>query len=187
MDKQTQRSAALSARRSLTADERRASSAAICAALLALPELAAARTVLSYLALPDEAELSALHAALRERGAEIAFPATLARGVMEARLPTGEGGLRAGRFGIMEPDAERSRLVAPGELDLVLVPCVAFDASCMRLGHGGGYYDRYLARCPGALKVIAAFEAQRLPELAADGFDRRADLAVTERAVYRAR
>ena len=106
---------------------------------------------------------------------------------MEARLPTGEGGLRAGRFGIMEPDAERSRLVAPGELDLVLVPCVAFDASCMRLGHGGGYYDRYLARCPGALKVIAAFEAQRLPELAADGFDRRADLAVTERAVYRAR
>ena len=70
-------------------------------------------------------------------------------------------------------------------LDLVLVPCTAFDAVCRRVGMGKGYYDRYLPRCRNAVALGVAFEAQRVPEAAADEQDRRLDGFVTERKVYR--
>ena len=71
------------------------------------------------------------------------------------------------------------------QLDLVLVPCTAFDAACRRVGMGKGYYDRYLPRCRNAVALGVAFEAQRVPEAAADEQDWRLDGFVTERKVYR--
>ena len=67
----------------------------------------------------------------------------------------------------------------------MLVPCTAFDAACRRVGMGKGYYDRYLPRCRNAVALGVAFEAQRVPEAAADGRDRQLDGFVTERKVYR--
>ena len=73
----------------------------------------------------------------------------------------------------------------PEQLDLVLVPCTAFDAACRRVGMGKGYYDRYLPGCRNAVALGVAFEAQRVPEAAADEQDWQLDGFVTERKVYR--
>ena len=177
--KAEQRKAALAARRALSKEQRREASTAICAALLELPELRAAGTILSYSALGDEADLAAL---TEQLGARIALPRCLDRQTMEARIPTGP--CKRGPYGIREPDPAASELVAPEEIDLVLVPCVAFDKNRNRLGHGAGYYDRYLPLCTRAKCIAVAFEAQRLPRVVTDAHDRRMDAVVTEKKIY---
>ena len=79
----------------------------------------------------------------------------------------------------------RSEILLPEALDLVLVPCTAFDADCFRVGMGKGYYDRYLPRCKNAVKIGIAFEAQRVEHAAVDEHDQRLDAYVTERGIYK--
>ncbi len=142
MSKREQREIALAARRAMTPEARAEASAEICARLAALPALRNARTVLSYMALDDEADLSALHEVLLQRGIRLVFPVSLPHGMLEAREP---GGWTLGPYGIREPDRADSVFVSPEEIDLVIAPCVAFDEQRRRLGHGAGYYDRFLA------------------------------------------
>ena len=179
MTKAEQRRIARALRRALSPAERAANSAAICQRLLSLPEVRTARRILSYRALPDEVDLHALETT---PGVAIAYPRCLGGGVMEAYVPN--GALLPGPFGIEEPNPALSRLVAPGELDLVLVPCLAFDAERNRLGHGAGYYDRFLPRCRNAAILAVAFEAQRLERIVTEAHDRKMDAIVTEKAIY---
>lgn len=175
--KQAQRAACLARRRALSGEERQAYSAAICQALTQLKPLQEAKTILSYRATEEEVDLSRFHRWARERGKALAFPVSYGQGRMEAREPEL---WRRGRYGIWEPDPERSRLVEPGELDAVILPCVGFDGRGGRLGHGGGYYDRYLSRCSQTIRILAAFEVQRLEIVVEEAYDQRVDIAVTE-------
>ena len=79
---------------------------------------------------------------------------------LTAAVP-GPDGWEVGAYGIRTPALERAALIRPEALDLVLVPCTAFDAACRRVGMGKGYYDRYLPRCRNAVTLGVAFEAQR--------------------------
>lgn len=178
MTKSEQRQLALAARRALSAEERADFSAAICRRLSFMLYKWRGRTVLSYLAQPDEADLSGL------TGFVTAYPVTGPGGHMEAYVPRGEEPFEIGRFGIRQPRADTGTAVPPEAVDIVLAPCVAFDKKCRRLGHGGGYYDRYLQRCPKALVIAVAFEAQRLDEIVTDGHDVPAHIIVTEEQAY---
>ena len=179
--RKTRQRALVTARRAaLTPEEREQASAAICRRLLEMPRVQQAKTVLSYRALPEEVDLSLLNDALRQRGVRLCFPVSLAGGVLQAWEP---GSWKQGRYGIWEPDRGDSVQVAPEELDLVLAPCVGFDKKRDRLGHGAGYYDRFLPQTRAAA-VAVAFEAQKLPRVAADRFDRAMDAIVTEERVY---
>lgn len=182
-EKDAGRALALSRRRALGAEEREAGSLLICRALARLPELRSARIVLGYVPAGSECDLRPLYETLRQKGVTLAFPVTAEDGVMEACVP--EGGLVPGRFGIPEPEEGRSRRLAPEELDAVLVPCVGFDDDLRRLGHGLGYYDRYLARCTRAAAILTAFEAQRLAAVPTEAHDRAFSVLVTERGVFR--
>lgn len=89
-----------------------------------------------------------------------------------------------GAFGIEEPEP-RKPVLTPS---LVLVPLVAFDSRCHRLGYGGGYYDRTLAALRANGPVIAvglAYEAQRVARLPAGSHDRVLDYVVTESGCHR--
>ena len=177
-DKTKQRRAALAARRAMSTAARASADAKICFRLLALPELRAAKTILSYRALAEEADPGALESKLKAR---IAYPLCLGRGVMEARIPTGP--MKQGPYGIWEPDPEASLLLDPSEIDLVLLPCVAFDRLGHRLGHGAGFYDRYLPGCRKAKTILVAFAAQELERVMTEEHDRNADLIVTEKEI----
>ena len=178
--KTRQRSLVTARRAALTPEEREQASTAICRRLLEMPRVQQAKTVLSYRALPEEVDLSLLNDALRQRGVRLCFPVSLAGGVLQAWEPKS---WKQGRYGIWEPDRADSVQVTPEELDLVLAPCVGFDKKRDRLGHGAGYYDRFLAQTQAAA-VAVAFEAQKLPRVAADRFDRAMDAIVTEERVY---
>lgn len=178
--KRRQRALCLARRRGLDPRDREAYSAAICAKLRDLPALRDAQTVLSYLPTWDEPDLTAFHRWLEAQGKALAFPVVGPDGSMEAMIPQGEAALEPGPYGILRPVPAKSRRVDPAELDAVIVPCVGFDGQGGRLGHGGGYYDRYLPRCPRALHILTAFEVQRLPAVASQRTDRPIPLVVTE-------
>ena len=173
--KAAQRRAGIMARRGLPQAERAAANAAICARLLAMPCFQKAENLLLYAAFGGQAI---------RLGKTVAYPVCGENFTLTAAVP-GPDGWEVGAYGIRTPVLERAALIRPEALDLVLVPCTAFDAVCRRVGMGKGYYDRYLPRCRNAVALGVAFEAQRVPEAAADEQDRQLDGFVTERKVYR--
>ncbi len=179
--KEQQRHTALLRRHSMTPQQREKASAVICRKLLELPEFRQAKVIMSYAAMPDEPDLSQVHEWLWQQSKTLAFPVTEGKGSMYAVSTSRDTPWRQGRYGIREPMGE---VLDPAEIDLVIAPCVAFDRNCHRLGHGGGYYDRFLPKCPQATCVVAAFAVQCLDEISIDGFDHSADMIVTEDNIY---
>lgn len=175
------RRSARAARRSLPPDARREATAAICRRLLALPELAAARTVLVYSAVAGEVDVADTATGLRTRGAITLYPRV--RG-QELDLVAIEdlADLVAGHRDILEPTGPATD---PTEVDAVLVPGVAFDMRGGRLGQGGGHYDRLLPRIGDALRIGIAFACQVVPTVPRAAHDVNVDLVVTERTVQR--
>ena len=184
MDKKALRLAAMQARDQLTDAARAQASTAISDRLFAMDEVREAKVVFSYLAMRTEVDLAALHWRRRERGICLACPVVGEDGSMEAYAPDARMLLEPDRFGIRAPVIDAARKVDPAELDLILTPCVAFDDACRRLGHGGGYYDRYFERCPRAKRICIAFEVQRLPCVPAQVWDMPMDCVVTEAGSY---
>ena len=168
--KAAQRRAGIMARRGLPQAERAAANAAICARLLAMSCFQKAENLLLYAAFGGEVDLAGLAEQAARLGKTVAYPVCGENFTLTAAVP-GPDGWEVGAYGIRTPVLERAALIRPEALDLVLVPCTAFDAVCRRVGMGKGYYDRYLPRCRNAVALGVAFEAQRVPEAAADEQD----------------
>ena len=103
--------------------------------------------------------------------------------MMEAREIQSKQDLVPGKYGIWEP-APHCPLVPVDEIQFALIPCVSCDITGKRLGHGGGYYDRYLAAYSktAALVCPAALLSDRIP---VDAYDIAIPFVITESAVYR--
>ena len=144
--KAAQRRAGIMARRGLPQAERAAANAAICARLLAMPCFQKAENLLLYAAFGGEVDLAVLAEQAARLGKTVAYPVCGENFTLTAAVP-GPDGWEVGAYGIRTPVLERAALIRPEALDLVLVPCTAFDAACRRVGMGKGYYDRYLAAC----------------------------------------
>ena len=184
MDKKEQRIKALTARRALTDEERAAFSHAICEKLQELDCVRAADTIFAYASTWDEVDLSEFCEEAARQGKTVAYPISYKGGIMDAWAPESPEDWTDGILGIRVPDRTRSRLVAPEEFDLVFVPIVAFDEDRHRLGHGGGYYDRYLPQCTNSRTVAVAFEAQKAEKITKSSHDFLVDILVTENKVY---
>ncbi len=143
-----------------------------------------ARGVLSYCATPDELDPSPLTRMLSQSGARIAYPRVCGPGALT--LHWGDAcELEPGYCGLLEPPAG-SEEAALAEIGLVLVPGVAFDAECHRLGMGGGFYDRLLAAlAPTTLKVGLAFDEQIVDAVPCEAHDVTLDAVVTPRRIFR--
>jgi 5-formyltetrahydrofolate cyclo-ligase len=100
--------------------------------------------------------------------------------------------MRKNRYGIAEPNPRHGEIIPVRQLDLVLLPLVAFDARGWRLGSGAGFYDRSLQhlragrRWRRPLLIGVGYECQRVPELAPDTWDVPVDAMLTERGLQRA-
>ena len=186
MSKARARAQALTARRSLPSEGYGQAATAVAVALLALPELAGARTVLAYAALPAELDPAPAVSALRKRGARVAYPRIQSPGVLDLHLVDHELELVAGPFGLGQP-SEHAPHVARDAIDAVIVPGLAFDDCGRRLGYGGGYYDRLLVSLrPDCLFIGIAFDEQLLPQIPAEPHDVRVDMIVTPTRVIHA-
>jgi 5-formyltetrahydrofolate cyclo-ligase len=173
-------------RRAVPAVLRAAAGASVADHVLASPEFAAALRVAAYAALPDEIPTDVVRARLLATGRVLLLPRMEAGRKIAFAPVTGETALRSGRLGILEPPptVPAARL---GARDLVLVPGVAFDRSGVRLGRGGGWYDRSLPRGPGAPRIFGlAYAFQLIGSVPCESHDRRVDAVVTEEGIVRA-
>jgi len=187
MEKEEARRLVRQAVHRLTPAERRAASERICRALLDLPELRAAATIMAYLPMPDELDTRPFVRALLATGRRLYLPRTEtgARRMYPVRLISLER-LRKGDYGILEPDDDET--CSPADLDFVLVPGRAFDRSGHRLGRGAGYYDRFMSDPTfHAVRCGAAFACQVLEEVPHAPHDLPVDLLVTECGTLRFR
>lgn len=181
-EKQRQRTFGKNARRSLSKEERQSFSQKICLLIEQTEAFRRAERILTYAAFGAEASLDLL--AERHPEKEQFYPVCLEECRMTAARPLNETGWETGAYGIRTPILERSETIPPESIDLVLVPCTAFDENCYRVGMGKGYYDRYLVRCVNAVKIGVAFECQKVEKAAVDEFDVRLDGYVTEKRIY---
>lgn len=171
-------------------------SAIICRHVIELPEYQSARTVLWYL--HCRSEVRTLPAVLAQLPSEkrIAIPFCTQDEKGQPCLGLWHlqdiGELQAGMWGILEPPpvrwTESAKTIAPEELDLLMVPGVAFDCRGGRLGNGAGYYDRLLPKVRSdATLVGVCYQAQILPQIVCEPHDVAMDMVITEQAVYQGR
>ncbi len=103
---------------------------------------------------------------------------------MDFAIPMHPSDWIVGAYGNLEPTTDLPA-VDPHEIDIVIVPGVAFGRSGERVGRGAGFYDRYLMRAGGALRIAFAFDFQLLTEpIPQADWDARMDVVVTDREVF---
>lgn len=161
----------------------------IVSRFMSLPEYQAARTVLFYLDVRSEVRTRhSLEDALAS-GKKIVVPYCIEGEVLELFHLESLDELSLGMYRILEPKPELRSLphkqVPVEEIDLIMVPGVAFDRRGGRTGHGKGYYDKLLEHSrPETPLVALAFECQMFPEIPMQPHDVFMDKVITEAAVY---
>lgn len=142
-------------------------SALVMQALEADAHFQAAQTVLMYYSLPDEVDT---HAFIEKwcQKKRILLPVVVGD-ELELRLFTSANKLQTGSFGIAEPTG--TLFSDYSQIDLVIVPGVAFDQSGNRLGRGKGFYDRLLSKLPNAYKTGLCYPYQLVAEVPTESTD----------------
>jgi 5-formyltetrahydrofolate cyclo-ligase len=160
---------------------------ALCAAVLALPELQAATCVTAYVARMAEPDTAPLIAELHQRGVRVLLPVLLPDLDLDWAVDDGERHRSSVHRGLTEPAGPPIGRDAIGEADVILAPALAVDRSGVRLGYGGGCYDRALTRTrPDALVVALLHDGELRDEpLPAEPHDRRVDAVAMPSGVVR--
>ncbi|MFI5235290.1 MAG: 5-formyltetrahydrofolate cyclo-ligase [Gemmatimonadales bacterium] len=168
--------------------ERAAKGGALLSRVEALPAYARARTLSVYVGVKSEVPTLPLIERALAAGKRVVVPVVAGPDLRLIRVDAVTE-LAPAPFGLLEPRPDvrerPERRVQPSEVDLFLVPGVAFDRKGGRLGYGKGFYDGLLARArAGTAAVALAFECQVVPEVPMGPRDRHIPTLVTEIAVY---
>ena len=149
--------------------------------VLNMPQLETARTVFAYLSVERECDTRRIVDELLCNGRRVALPRSRKGGVMDFALY--DGTLAEGMYGIPQPP-DRAETAEPAEGDFMLVPALCCDKRGVRLGHGGGYYDRYLDRTRAAKAVICRERVMR-HDIPVEPHDQIMDMVISEDGVRR--
>jgi 5-formyltetrahydrofolate cyclo-ligase len=176
----------LAARRARPPESRAEAGTAIATTLLALPEITVSSTVAGHLSIGTEPPTMHLLEALRSRGVRVVLPVTRDDLDLDWAGYDGPDRLAQAGRGLREPTGPRLGTAAVTAADAVVVPGLAVDERGIRLGRGGGSYDRALARVPAGRPVIVLlYDDELLPAVPAEPHDRAVTIAVTPSRVVR--
>lgn len=159
---------------------------AIAENLLATPEVRRAATVAAYISIGTEPGTGPLLEELRALGRRVIVPVVLPDLDLDWAVYDGPDRLVRARRGLLEPAGERLGREALATADVVLTPGLAVDRTGVRLGQGGGCYDRALGRVPvGTFTCTLLYDGELVDELPAAAHDRPVTAAVTPAGVTR--
>ena len=168
MDKSSLRQQLLNKRSELSAEDRDIAARAIAAHILALPEIAVAAVVACYVSMKDEPGTRPLIEGLQSRGIKVLVP---------------YGRTEPNWVDIAQPDSPLGSS-AIHEADFLIVPGLAVDHHGVRLGRGGGFYDRVLTDVDKP-SCIVLFSDEILPDVPNEPHDQRVHMVATELGVAR--
>lgn len=174
MTKNTQRKICLNNRKDLDPELRKEYSQIICNKLF---DLNLKGNIMSYYPVKDEVDISNFNF-----NKYVSYPVITTDNQLEIYLPI-DNNFILNYYKIPEPDTKAGIKIEKKYIKTVIVPLVGFDEKCNRLGHGKGYYDRFLQDYK-VRKIGVAFECQKLDAVITDQYDIKLDMIITEKNTY---
>ena len=183
VEKKQKRRELLEIRNSIPEQERASKSRFIFMQLKEFPEWKNAEVVFTYVSFGSEVDTILLIKECLKAGKKVAVPKVLSKTEMEFYYITSIEELKAGVWGILEPEAVEENRADVSKLPsqakpLMIMPGLGFDREGHRLGYGGGYYDRYLEKygVERLWKIGLTFEEQMQDIIVTDEYDVKVDL-----------
>ncbi len=175
-------------RRSETIEGVQNKSLQITKRIMELDSFKASKTVMCYMDFKNEVMTGYIIEYCLKNGKRVVLPLVDVINGVKMIVPYEvmdlEKDLKPGVFGILEPRKESASLFNAGEIDLIVVPGVAFDEKRNRIGYGAGFYDRFLKSVkPDCLKIGIAFEFQIYNTIPIEEHDMPLDLIITENRI----
>ena len=183
MNKEEIRRNILKKRHSLSKNEIRNRSQQVLLHLTETLEYRNSQNILFYAATRSEVQTEEMIKIAIKMGKNIFIPIILSDCINLAvsKIFDFDTELEKGKKGILEPKKEYNRLFPPDNIDLIIIPGVAFDLSGNRIGRGFGYYDNFLRKVRSSTKIIAlAFEMQIVEKIITDKNDIPVDKIITD-------
>ncbi len=150
--------------------------------ILASPSYKNARTIFCFIGMENEVDTRGIVEDAIAQGKTVAVPLVISKGIMHAKRITSYDELSVCSYGILEPSAEVPT-VDPYEIDLAIVPCLSCSHAGLRLGYGGGFYDRYMQHTHFT-KMCVCFEKLTNEEIPISRYDVRMDYLITEVGIF---
>ncbi len=169
--------------KSISQKEKKQWDKAIFTSFFSLQGYKCADTVFCFVSMENEPDTLNIIKRMLNDKKRVCVPRCISKGVMEACAIKSLDELESGSYGILEP-SESTPKVDIGDIDISIVPCVSADRNLKRLGHGGGYYDRFMQN-GRFLKVMLSYEALLLEDVAAQEHDVSCDYLITEEKIYK--
>lgn len=172
-------------RNKISPSYRHTASKQICTRIRSLEQYRHAKKIALYFAVNGEIDLTEIWNSAPLQGKFCYFPVLNEDNVTLSFLPaTPATTFKKNRFNIPEPAVSMDLAIPPEELDLILMPLVAFDVYCTRLGMGAGYYDRTLKNNTKGSLFGVAYQFQRVDFIQMHPWDIPMDAVITQRAIY---
>ena len=151
-----------------------------------LAEYKNADTIFCYVSTEKEINTIPLLQEILDSGKRLGVPKCTGKGIMDAYEIQNLEQLKIGSYGILEPGEECDIILDPTEIQFAIIPCISCNRKGERLGHGGGYYDRYLEKMPeDCEKAILCRESLMCDEIPTEEHDERMDLVISENGIIR--
>ncbi|MBQ8412105.1 MAG: 5-formyltetrahydrofolate cyclo-ligase [Lachnospiraceae bacterium] len=153
----------------------------ICNRILKQDLYVNAKDIVLYMAINNEVDLDILLKDAFEHNKNVWLPKVINKN-MEFYRYTKDTELKAGMYGILEPDS--GDILEPEDNTLIIMPGVAFSKDKGRIGYGGGYYDKYLASHPCCKTIAVCYNFQIMPALPVDEHDIRPDMIISDDNIF---
>jgi len=184
LEKMRLRRDVLCLRRQMSVTERKIKSARIAEKVLQQDEVKQAQTILLYASFESEVDTFGLIKTLKSQQKRVILPVVQNSGFKLVELTKQPEEMKPGKWGIPEPEVNQDVIVSTAEINLVIVPGVAFDEKLHRLGRGKGFYDALLADISADIRKFAiAFDCQIVKEIPTTCNDMPVDRLITESRV----
>lgn len=170
-------------RKRYNSDCARRSAEAVASQITALPEWQSANIIASYMAYSGELDLLAADNRARDAGKTVVYPRIVGAGLLEFRHWQPDDAIDHTAYGLAQPTAD-AMIMATGDIDLFLVPLLGCDQRGIRLGYGGGYYDRALCQATGFLCGVG-YAWQYVDTLPGEVHDQRLNAFISDSSIVR--